>query len=113
MTLPAGIIIAWHGAIVDIPAGWALCDGTNGTPNLCNRFLIGAGDLYVSSATGGSETHNHTVTGTPHTHSLAAGGGLDAGANLSTTTEPENPTGTTNAASSLPPYYALAFIMKT
>lgn len=40
------IIVLWSGAIVDIPAGWALCDGNNGTPDLRNAFVIGAGDLF-------------------------------------------------------------------
>lgn len=41
-----GIICLWGGAIVDIPAGWHLCDGTNGTPDLRDRFVIGAGSTY-------------------------------------------------------------------
>lgn len=42
-----GIIVLWYGAIVDIPAGWQLCDGTNGTPDLRNKFIAGAGDTYA------------------------------------------------------------------
>lgn len=38
------IIVIWSGEIVDIPAGWALCDGNNGTPDLRNKVLVGAGD---------------------------------------------------------------------
>lgn len=41
-----GIIVLWGGAIVDIPAGWALCDGYNGRPDLRDRFIIGAGSTY-------------------------------------------------------------------
>lgn len=40
------IICLWSGAVVDIPAGWALCDGNNGTPNLTDKFVIGAGSTY-------------------------------------------------------------------
>jgi hypothetical protein len=40
------IIVIWSGAIVDIPTGWALCDGNNGTPNLVGKFLIGAGPTF-------------------------------------------------------------------
>lgn len=40
------IICLWSGAIVDIPAGWAVCDGNNGTPNLADKFVIGAGNSY-------------------------------------------------------------------
>lgn len=41
-----GIIVLWGGAIVDIPAGWALCDGLNGRPDLRDRFVIGAGTSF-------------------------------------------------------------------
>ena len=40
------IIVIWSGAIVDIPTGWALCDGNNETPDLRDRFVIGAGGSY-------------------------------------------------------------------
>lgn len=45
------MIVIWSGAIVDIPAGWALCDGNNGTPDLRNKFIIGAGDTYAVNDT--------------------------------------------------------------
>lgn len=41
-----GIICLWSGAVVDIPDGWHLCDGTEDTPDLRNKFVIGAGDVY-------------------------------------------------------------------
>ncbi len=41
------IIVLWSGAVVDIPAGWALCDGNNGTPDLRDRFVIGAGGTWA------------------------------------------------------------------
>lgn len=65
-----GMILMWSGAVVDIPAGWHLCDGTNGTPDLRNRFIVGAGDTYAPGATGGASSHNHTFSGTPHTHTF-------------------------------------------
>lgn len=40
------IIVFWSGAIADIPAGWALCDGNNGTPDLTDKFIIGAGSSF-------------------------------------------------------------------
>jgi len=46
-----GIIVIWGGAIVDIPAGWGLCDGSNGKPDLRDRFVIGAGSTYNPDAT--------------------------------------------------------------
>ncbi|MBA7678649.1 hypothetical protein ES703_86927 [subsurface metagenome] len=45
------IIVLWSGAIVDIPAGWALCDGNNGTPDLRDCFVIGAGSIFAPDAT--------------------------------------------------------------
>jgi len=41
-----GIVCLWGGAIIDIPAGWLLCDGNNGTPDLRNKFVLGSGDTY-------------------------------------------------------------------
>lgn len=41
-----GMIMLWNGAVVDIPSGWHLCDGTVGTPDLRNKFVIGAGLAY-------------------------------------------------------------------
>ena len=52
--IPVGGIIMWSGAIVDIPTGWALCNGSNNTPDLRNKFVAGAGDSYAVDATGGN-----------------------------------------------------------
>ncbi len=41
--IPSGGIIMWSGSVASIPQGWALCDGTNGTPDLKDRFVISAG----------------------------------------------------------------------
>ena len=46
--MPSRGIIMWSGTAADIPTGWALCDGTNGTPNLTDRFVLGAGKAYRS-----------------------------------------------------------------
>ena len=54
MNLPKGIIVSWYGSIEEIPKGWALCDGNNTTPDLRNRFIIGAGDKYDIGQKGGS-----------------------------------------------------------
>jgi hypothetical protein len=66
---PAGGIILWSGSIGSIPAGWVLCNGNNGTPDLRNRFVVGAGSTYSVDATGGSAdaivvSHTHTATST-------------------------------------------------
>lgn len=67
-----GMILMWSGSIDTIPSGWHLCDGTNGTPDLRDRFIVGAGNGYIVGASGGSNSvvlnvnqlpsHTHTVT---------------------------------------------------
>jgi len=113
MTVPAGIITIWSGAIVNIPAGWKLCDGNNGTPDLRDRFLVGAGDTYAVDATGGANTHTHTFTSDGHFHTIPAGALVGSGPAYGDTTDTKTDSGTTFSANHLPPYYALAYIMKT
>lgn len=111
--LPTGIITLWYGAIGNIPSGWILCDGDNGTPNLQNRFLVGAGDSFPVGASGGSVEHNHDFTSDPHLHTLNVGSGLLDGFGRNSTSSSEVAIGTTDNANGLPPYHALAYIMKT
>lgn len=73
-TIPIGGIIMWSGSIASIPSGWALCSGqtVNGhaTPDLRDRFVLGAGNRYSPAATGGSESHTLSVNEMPaHNHS--------------------------------------------
>lgn len=103
----------WSGAIGDIPAGWVLCDGNNSTPDLRNRFVIGAGDTYAVNDTGGNVDHTHSFTGNGHTHVIGGGSDIATGPGFDAISESTQVTGTTNAGSSLPPFYALAYIMKT
>lgn len=131
----SGMIMLWSGSEASIPIGWVLCDGTNSTPNLQDRFVVGAGNTYAVGATGGSAdavvvSHTHTATSTDsgHTHlvpqtndqrgagigTLLCGSGDAASgtgfANITTTNSTEGVSGT-NA--NLPPYYALCYIMKS
>lgn len=110
--IPSGVILLWHGSIASIPPGWALCDGNNGTPNLRNRFVIMAGFVYAVGETGGSISHSHSFTSTIHHHTIPAGTDIASGANHRNQSSDDTASGTTNAASSLPPYHALAYIMK-
>lgn len=85
---PSGGIIMWSGSIASIPSGWLLCNGTSGTPDLQDRFVVGAGSTYAVNATGGFATYSlstaqlpsHTHTGTTavvdinHTHSGTTAG---------------------------------------
>lgn len=89
-SIPSGGIILWSGSTASIPTGWALCDGTNGTPDLRDRFVVGAGNGYAVDATGGSDTvtlttaqlpvHNHSASGSSgsagsHSHSASGSTG--------------------------------------
>ena len=143
-TIPVGGIIMWSGSIGTIPTGWALCNGSNGTPNLQDRFIVGAGSGYSVAGTGGSAnatlvSHSHTATSTStvsdpgHRHRTngqstqqgvahpLGNGSIENGpltsssttgitVSTSTTISTEG-SSATNA--NLPPYYALAFIMRT
>lgn len=81
--LPRGIITMWSGATNAVPSGWALCDGNNGTPNLKDRFIVGAGQSYGVGNTGGNWTQ------TPSVWTNAAGTGIQvAGTAINTSQMP-------------------------
>ena len=148
---PAGGIIMWSGSVESIPTGWRLCDGTNGTPNLQDKFIVGAGLTHAVAAIGGALTHTHGVTvdsDGAHFHQITgaatAASVTGVAANVATAqveneqsqetvvstvgiTDPghlhtlsgntdsngtHSHTAATGATNHLPPYYALAFIMK-
>ena len=77
-SMPTGGIIMWSGSADNIPQGWALCDGANGTPDLRGRFILSASNTYNPGSIGGSaavtltETqmpaHTHNATQPPHNH---------------------------------------------
>ena len=147
-SIPSGLIAIWSGAVGSVPSGWYLCNGQNGTPDLRDSFILGAGNTYAVGATGGSKdsivvSHTHTATSTStvtdpgHAHSsgngynfatYGGGGGVGtSGSSLGTisTTSTASTgitvaTSTTNATTgvsgtnaNMPPYYALAYIMKS
>jgi len=69
--LPMGVILMWGGSVVSIPTGWQLCNGSNGTPDLRDRFIVGAGTAYAPGATGGSNSVTLDTTQLPiHAHGL-------------------------------------------
>jgi len=138
-----GMIILWSGSVASIPSGWALCNGTSGTPDLRDRFVVGAGSTYAVAATGGSAnaivvSHTHTATssvsdpghfhpGAPNFPSGSWAAGGNAGFNRGVDTTPINgqsavtgisvstsvaSAGSSGTNANLPPYYALAYIMK-
>lgn len=116
IALPPGGIIMWTGKPYNIPAGWALCDGTNGTPDLRNRFVVGAGDEYKVADIGGEKLHQLTVEEMPlHNHGGGSGGAymLQQGADYSLIGNGStNFEGGNKSHENRPPYYALCFIMK-
>lgn len=57
--VPAGAILMWAGLLADVPRGWALCNGTNGTPDLRDKFILGWTDAVEPGDTGGSAQHQH------------------------------------------------------
>jgi len=135
-----GMIILWSGLTSTIPTGWALCNGLNGTPNLTDRFVMGAGNTYGVNQTGGYKdasllSHSHTgstnTTGA-HTHTVSTASekgkyqsqGYSATVytgkvSTATSSAGNHAHSFTTAASgasgtnrNLPPYYALAYIMR-
>ncbi|MGI6099708.1 MAG: hypothetical protein GX174_09220 [Lentisphaerae bacterium] len=126
--LPAGVIVMWSGAVNNIPAGWALCDGGSGRPDLRDRFIVGAGRNYSVGATGGEEKHALTVAEMPsHSHSttfatvgytsgwngsMEAMSGEGKDKNNGNRTKTTTATGSGAAHENRPPYYALCYIIK-
>lgn len=117
--IPAGGIIIWSGAANAVPDGWALCDGTNGTPDLRGRFVLGNSDSHAVGETGGSEEVVLTVQQMPkHAHLIGVGGPSDAnygsvafGAS-ETTNDMTKDQGGSQPHPNMPPYYTLCYIIK-
>ena len=79
-SVPVGGIIMWSGLVANIPQGYALCNGSNGTPDLRDKFIIGAGSTYSPADTGGSATKTLEVANLPsHSHSLTGASAAAAG----------------------------------
>jgi len=147
--IPKGVIVMWSGGADAIPAGWALCDGGNGTPDLRDKFVMGGGGSLPVS--GGSVSHAHGLP--EHNHTIAADGShahhidvnfyncigdcddmaedgrskmvgseghghhliadtWEAGTHSHGGQTGNGGSGTSSNSDHLPPYYALAFIMK-
>lgn len=137
--VPSGAILMWSGSVASIPEGYLLCNGANGTPNLLDRFIVGAGTTYIPGQTGGANSvelslgeiplHRHYVlanasvstadtlsggnqvarTRTNGGQSNANLGGVATDASLGRTSS----AGSSQAHENRPPFYALAYIMKS
>jgi hypothetical protein len=139
MTVPTGIITMWYGTTGSIPSGWIVCDGANDTPDLRSMFVLGASSDGDVGITGGSLVHNHACPSLSdagyHRHGV---GGTSGGNSTSVTASQfsgvynasmghshsysgnsgykdvhSHTVADSEAASSLPPYYKLFYIMKT
>jgi len=108
-----GMVILWYGPVVDIPNGWLLCDGTNGTPNLRDRFLVGSGNTYAQNDSDGNVSHEHSFNTFPHVHEFAVGTGLAYNDEpYERISSSEIDSGITDPENNLPLYHALCYLMK-
>ncbi len=111
-SLVKGAILIWSGAVVDIPVGWHLCNGDEGTPDLRGRFVVGVEPPLSPGSTGGSGIHTHAFTGDYHQHMMVGGVGLQDGGGYSAQTTGIIAGGTNANSDNRPPYYAISYIMK-
>ena len=113
-----GMIILWYGNTSNVPSGFALCDGTNDTPDLRDKFVIGAGNSYAVNATGGSTTASDTVnvsiSGNTGTDNSAGNGQnyVHAGSGSRIRHTHSFSGSGSDTVDTIPPYYALCYIMK-
>lgn len=110
-----GMIMLWYGSVESIPTGWNLCDGSMGTPDLRDRFVVAAGGSFGPGDTGGAYGHLHTFVGDGHSHDLASGEEIidsSPAGEIAHATTISPATGDTGIANHLPPYHALCYIMK-
>jgi len=131
--LPKGVIVAWNGT--HPPDGWTICDGTNGTPDLRDKFILGSGPKFgATGLTGGESEHVLTVDELPsHNHEFtsftsASGhcqnppcGTMNTDRGPNRTDKPAQSgnnllsismTGGNKPHNNMPPYFILTYIMK-
>ena len=129
-TAPVGVIVIWSGAANRIPDGWKLCDGSNGTPDLRGRFVVGYnpndGDYNSPGKTGGEKTHTLTTDEmASHSHNIALSiwGYVGSRKDLWEVMAPEwyysnkqtissQSVGGNQTHENRPPYYVLCYIMR-
>ncbi|MFA5306105.1 MAG: hypothetical protein WC365_01510 [Candidatus Babeliales bacterium] len=119
--VPSGLIAMWYSSIASIPSGWVLCNGSSSTPDLRDKFVVGAGSTYAVADEGGEATHTLTTAEMPaHTHGVpnvfgtgTAFGILVGGSHIDQTPITSGSAGSGSAHENRPPYYAIVFMMKT
>lgn len=124
--IPAGVIGMWSGLRANIPSGWALCDGSNGTPDLRGKFIQEVEGAEEAGETGGTlaKSHSGTTVGdhtninVPGTATAALKVGTSA-SNAAAQTHTHTIASITHSVTQpsnhtdiRPPYYKLCFIMK-
>ncbi len=110
--IPPGFIAIWSNSIASIPPGWTFCNGANGTPDLRDKFIVGAGSTYNPDDIGGNTTHIHLLTTDGHSHLLNAGSFIKAGPNRSRDLTIETVNGDADSETNNPPYHSLPYIMR-
>ena len=130
--VPSGAIIMWSGTVANIPGGYYFCDGTNGTPDLRDKMVIGAkqdsggvaktnvtgsltkegGEATVTLSTNEMPNHTHGITLSQNSNGGTSGYAVNSQALVSAATETSSATGGGAAHNNMPPYYALCFIQK-
>lgn len=122
--VPSGIICAFRGQTA--PAGWALCNGQNGTPDLRDRFIVGMGSEHLYGSSGGRSAITETLPLPPHSHEYLKAKVVPAVAEratniparvISSCALEESDTSLSGSSASIewkcePPFYALAYVMK-
>ena len=131
--VPSGGIIIWSGAANAIPSGWVLCNGSNSTPDLRGRFIVGYsntdGDYDVGDTGGaktdtvtisGSDTVNITISGTTGNVNQFGGSAYTSMYSQANHNHSFSGSGSdtvnisgSDTVNTRPPYYALCYIMKT
>lgn len=104
--LPVGVIAAWRNSLGSIPDNWALCDGTDATPDLTAVYPqgatsgIGTTGGSLAAHTHGSPSHSHGTSGHAHTETVAAPSVATANVGNTSTVTVSSPTHTHSATNS-------------
>jgi len=106
-----GVVTLWSGSSLGIPPNWLLCDGTHGTPDLRDKFVVASGPTFTVGNEGGNVSHTHPFTADAHTHDIDDGDSLAETGSHYPSLAAEIVTGTTDSENNLPTYYSLAYIM--
>jgi len=110
---PIGGIILWYGALEAKPARYRVCDGMCGTPDLRDKYIVGAGSSYNPGDNGGSNEHDHTINANSHSHHLPTPGTISTNNPVDDRfLSNEIITGTALEKNHRPPFRSLRYIMK-